>query len=82
MALDSTLLDLIRCPENHTRLAPATDDVVAELNARIVKGGVKRVGGEVVDKPIEAGLAREDGAVLYPIVDGIPVLLIEQAIQL
>ena len=33
-------------------------------------------------RPIGAGLLREDGKVLYPISDGIPLLLEEEAIAL
>ncbi len=82
MSLDPDLLAMLRCPENHGVLELASDDQVAAINAQITSGAAALVGGGAVDKPIEAGLVRADGAVLYPIVDGIPVLLIEQAIAL
>jgi uncharacterized protein len=33
------------------------------------------------DSPLEAALLRSDGAVMYPIRDGIPVLLAEAAVS-
>ena len=33
-------------------------------------------------EPPSAGLVREDGKILYPIADGIPVMLIEESIEL
>jgi len=35
-----------------------------------------------VGKPIEEGLLREDGKVLYIVDDSIPVMLIEESIEL
>ena len=35
-----------------------------------------------MEKELEEALVREDGAVLYPIDDGIPVMLIEESIEL
>ena len=39
-------------------------------------------GGEAVAKPIEEGLLREDGRVLYVVDDGIPVMLEVEARKL
>jgi uncharacterized protein YbaR (Trm112 family) len=35
-----------------------------------------------VKDPGQEGLVREDGKVLYPVDDGIPVMLVEQSIPL
>jgi uncharacterized protein YbaR (Trm112 family) len=43
---------------------------------------LKNKGGEPVEAPLAGGLVREDNTLLYPIVDGIPVLLIDEAIPL
>jgi uncharacterized protein YbaR (Trm112 family) len=36
----------------------------------------------VVEKPLDGGLVREGGDVVYPIVDEIPVLLKDEAIEI
>ncbi len=83
MPIDTALLDILVCPaDKRSRLVPRTSDGLAALNGRIVAGGVKTVAGRVVDRPIDAGLVRADGAHVYPVVDDIPVLLIDEAIPL
>jgi uncharacterized protein YbaR (Trm112 family) len=52
------------------------------LNGRISAGELKNVGGGAVSETVVAGLIREDGAIVYPIRDGIPVLLIDEGLPL
>jgi uncharacterized protein YbaR (Trm112 family) len=40
------------------------------------------VGGSAVTEPIDGGLVRADEAILYPIRDRIPILLIDEGIPL
>jgi uncharacterized protein YbaR (Trm112 family) len=80
--ISKELLDILVCPENHTRLELAADELVAKLNQAIAAGQVKNRGGEAVTEPVDAGLIREDGTLLYAIRDGIPAMLIDEAIPL
>ena len=80
--MTNDLLDILRCPDNHATLTPADDALVAELNARIRAGQLRNQAGRDVQQPIEGGLVRADGDLLYPIVDQIPVLLRDEAIPL
>ncbi|MCP4502366.1 MAG: hypothetical protein GY822_20615 [Deltaproteobacteria bacterium] len=80
MSLPTSLFELIRCPKSGQKLALAPDATVKLLNEKIEKGRIYDVGDlEVVDR-VDALLLREDGAVLYPIRDDIPVLLTERGI--
>ncbi len=81
-SLDPELLAILACPETHQSLSVADDALLGELNARIAAGGVKSVGGAAVDAALEGGLVREDRAILYPIRDAIPVLLVDEGIAL
>jgi uncharacterized protein YbaR (Trm112 family) len=78
--IDKELLAILACPETHQPLSLADAALLERVNARIRAGGVVNVGGAAVADPLEAGLVREDGAVLYPIRDGIPVLLVDEGI--
>jgi uncharacterized protein YbaR (Trm112 family) len=80
--IDPELLQLLACPENHTPLQVASKDLIGRLNQAIASGVVKDRGGEPVQAPIEGGLVREDGTVLYPIIDAVPVMLVDRGISL
>jgi uncharacterized protein YbaR (Trm112 family) len=76
------LLAILCCPETHQSLAPATPELVAQINKRIAAGQAKNRARESVPEAIEDGLVRTDGQFLYPIRHGIPIMLIDQAIPL
>ena len=80
--VDRELLDILACPENKTPVSLADQALIAEINRRIEKGEIKNRGGDPVERKIDEGLVREDGAYLYRIEDGIPIMLIEEGIPL
>jgi len=80
--IDKDLLQILACPESHQPLTEATAEELAGVNARIASGGVKNKGGTAVDQALEGGLVREDKQVIYPIREGIPVLLVDEGILL
>jgi uncharacterized protein YbaR (Trm112 family) len=82
MPVDPELLEILVCPETRQPVTMAGDDVLAGLNERIRTSGLRNRGGDAVGKPIEEGLLREDGKVLYIVDDSIPVMLIEESIEL
>ena len=82
MSIDAELLAILVCPDDKSPLTPANDELVAALNSKITAGEVKNQGELVVERPMEAALVRADGKLLYPVRDGIPVLLKDEGIAL
>ena len=82
MPVSSDLLEILVCPESRQPVAPAPEDVLARLNTQIASGSLRNRGGAAVENEIAEGLVREDGTILYVVDDGIPVMLIEESIEL
>jgi len=78
----SRLLDILICPENHTRLKLADEGLIERLNAAIRAGELRNRSGDPVTSALNGGLVREDGRILYPIIDDIPIMLVDEAIPL
>ena len=81
MTLDPELLEILVCPESRQPVAMAPADILAQLNAAIAAGDTVNRGGDPVGDPVGEGLLREDGRVLYPVRDGIPIMLIDESIE-
>ncbi len=80
--LQNELLNILRCPQDHSQLSPTSDDMLLRINAAIRAGRLTNLAGKHLEVSIDGGLVREDGAFLYPIIDDIPVLLRDDAISL
>ena len=80
--ISKDLLEMLVCPESHQSLTIAQPELVERINQGIEKGRVKNAGGTKVAKPFDGGLLRADGKVFYPVLDEIPVLLVDEAILL
>ncbi|RIK80782.1 MAG: hypothetical protein DCC67_08930 [Planctomycetota bacterium] len=80
--MDASLLEILRCPQDRTRLRIAEPEVVARINRAVAAQTAVNVAGERLRKPLDGGLVREAGDRLYPIIDHIPVMLPDEAIDL
>ena len=80
--VDPELLDILVCPETKQPVRVADEALLERLNAAIERGELRNASGEAVEEPLDGGLVREDGEVLYPVVDDIPVMLVDEAIPL
>ncbi len=78
--IDADLLSILACPATHQPLAMAEPALLERLNAAISRGQLQSVGGAKVTEDLEAGLVREDRRIVYPIRDGIPVLLVDEGV--
>jgi len=76
------LLALLRCPQTMQSLSLASVEQLAQIEATRTAGKLRDRAGRTVKEPIYGGLVREDGSLLFPIRDGIPVLLLDDALPL
>ena len=82
MTIDPELLSILVCPETHQPVKPADPALLAELNARIAAGELKNRQGKLITETIQEALVREDRKCLYIVADSIPVMLIDERIDL
>ncbi len=82
MPVSEELLEILVCPETRQPVTVAEAELIARLNGEVESGSLRNRGGEAVSAAIQEGLIREDGKILYPVEDGIPVMLIEESIEL
>ena len=80
--VDQSLLDILVCPETKQTLHAADAALLARLNESIAQGSVRNRSGEAVSEPVDEGLVREDGTILYPVRDDIPIMLIDESIPI
>ena len=80
--MDRKLIDLLVCPTTHQPLEPLDPQALAALNRAIGRGGVLRSDGSPRTAPLQQGLVSRDRTWIYPVDDGIPVLLAEESIAL
>lgn len=79
--LDSRLLDILRCPDTRQSLVLASAQQLSELNQKIAHGLLRNQAGRTLSMPLEAALVCQDGSRIYPVVDGIPVMLLDESIS-
>ncbi|MGI9534313.1 MAG: Trm112 family protein [Thermodesulfobacteriota bacterium] len=82
MEIDEKFLEIICCPETKQDLHLAEDSLIGKLNKLIEEQKLlNRIKQPVKDK-LDGGLIREDGKYIYPIIEDIPILLIDESIPL
>ena len=82
MAISEQLLKILACPETKTPVSLAPPALIDSLNQQIKSGSLKNHAGKVVSEVMDSGLLRSDGKRLYPIINDIPVMLIDDGIDL
>jgi uncharacterized protein YbaR (Trm112 family) len=80
--MDKKLLSILCCPVTHKGLLLARADLLKSVNAAIEEGKLSNRGGAVLDEPLAEALVTDDGKLLYPVDDGIPVLLESESVPL
>jgi uncharacterized protein YbaR (Trm112 family) len=80
--MQAEILSVLRCPQDGTPLELAEDALVDEVNAAIRAGRLVDRAGRQIVQAIDHGLVRKACDVLYPIIDQIPVLLVDESVEL
>jgi len=78
--MNQDLQQRLRCPATHQQLSALTPSQIATVNDAIAKGALQNDIGADVTEAVEGGLLREDGALFFPIRDGLISLVIDMAI--
>jgi uncharacterized protein YbaR (Trm112 family) len=82
VSFDTALLDIVCCPATYQPLQLLPPNKLERLNALIAQGEIRNRNDEPISEPLEIALATRDGRLAYPVRDGIPILLEQQAIML
>ena len=78
--MDRKLLDILACPATRQPLALLEPRGLDALNRAIVAGGIRRTDDSPQSESLREALVTRDRKLVYRIDDGIPVLLVEEAI--
>jgi uncharacterized protein YbaR (Trm112 family) len=76
----SEVIEILRCPETHQKLALAAPALIEKLNARIAGGQLRNRAGKIIEKPLEGALVCDNGSLVYPVRGNLPIMLIDEAI--
>jgi uncharacterized protein YbaR (Trm112 family) len=79
--MDKKLLDIICCPLTKLPLEVLDNERLTRLNAAIEAGAIRNHASESSPAALEEALVTRDGRLVYPVREGIPVLLEEESID-
>ena len=81
MQLDPDLVRRLVCPSTRKPVSVLDDALTSALNERIAAGNVRNRAGETVSEPVQGALQPSGESFVYPVRDGIPAMLSDEAIS-
>ncbi len=78
--MDKKLLEILVCPSTKQALSLLKTAELAVLNAHIDAGTLRNAREELIKTTCKEALLTKDRRTIYPVDDGIPVLLTDEAI--
>lgn len=80
--ISTELVNVLRCPLTRETVLNADESLIDELNRLIAGQSLRTQNGTLIRAPLDGGLIRSDRKLLYPVRDGIPIMLTDEAIPL
>jgi len=80
--IDEKLLASLKCPDTGQPLEILDAASIDRLNEEVAAGRLKNLGGSVIGQPLDGGLLARAAGKMFPVFDGIPVLILDEAIHL
>ncbi len=80
--MDKRLLSILCCPVTHKGLLLARPELLKKINTAISSGKLVNRDGAELSESLDEALVTDDGKIMYPINDGIPVLLEAESVGL
>jgi uncharacterized protein YbaR (Trm112 family) len=79
--MDKRLLDIVCCPVTKLPLQLLDSERLVRLNAAITAGQLRNRSALALPDTLSEALVTRDGRLVYPVREGIPVLLEEESID-
>jgi len=79
--MDKKLLDIVCCPLTKLPLQLLDAERLGRLNAAIRSGTIQDRSEHQLADPLPEALVTGDGRLVYPVRDGIPILLEQESID-
>lgn len=80
--MDKRLLSILCCPVTHKGLSLARPDLLESINDAITAHRLVNRDGATLTETLKEALVTDDGKTMYPVNDGIPVLLEGESVGL
>jgi len=75
-------LKFLRCPDTGSRLFIASGAIIGELRDAVSRGEIVNRLGKTISTNIDNALVNESSTLLYPVVNEIPQMVLDEAIPL
>lgn len=82
MPISQDLLEILRCPVSGAPLRSASREQLRVINELLENGTLRTEAGSARAAALDEALLTEDGLRLYPVEDGIPVMLADESVPL
>lgn len=80
--MDKRLLSILCCPVTHKGLSLVRSELLKKINTAIGNGKLVNRDGAALSGSLDEALITDDGKIMYPVNEGIPVLLEGESVGL